>query len=85
MDSGRDPKNFLKLLESPGSVQNYFLFKLKGEEKLSAPFEFHLTLRSQGDIPPASTWVGSSITWVMGTSDDSPRMCNGQCIRFEHI
>lgn len=85
MDSGRDPKNFLKLLESPGSVQDYFLFKLEGEEKLSAPFEFRLTLRSQGDIPPASTWVGSSITWVMGLSDDSPRTVNGQCIRFDHV
>ena len=85
MDSSRDPKNFLKLLESPGSVQNYFLFKLEGEEKLSAPFEFRLTLRSQGDIPPASTWVGSSITWVMGLSDDSPRTVNGQCVRFDHV
>ena len=85
MDSGRDPKNFLKLIESPGSVENYYLFRLEGEEKLSAPFEFRLTIRSKGDIPAASAWVGSSITFVMGLSDDTPRMVNGQCIRFEHV
>ena len=84
MDAGRDPKNFLKLIESPGSVQDYFLFKLEGEEKLSSPFEFRLTIRSQGDIPQASQWVGASITFIMGVSDDSPRKVNGQCVRFEH-
>ncbi len=84
MDSGRDPKNFLKLIESPGSVQDLFLFKMEGREALSTPFEFRLTIRSQGDIPPASAWVGASITFIMGLSDDVPRKVNGQCIKFEH-
>ena len=85
MDGGRDPKNFLKLIESPGSVQDIYLFRLEGEEALSTPFRFRLTLRSQGDIPPASAWVGASITFMMGVSDDSPRKVNGQCVHFEHV
>ena len=85
MDSGRDPKNFLKLIESPGSVQDLYLFRMKGKEELSTPFDFRLTIRSQGDIPPASAWVGASITFIMGLSDDAPRHVNGQCVRFEHV
>ena len=84
MGEGRDPKNFLRLIESPGSVQEYFLFRMEGEEALSSPFSFRLTIRSRGDIPQASEWVGSSITFVLGLSDDSPRKVNGQCVRFEH-
>lgn len=84
MSEGRDPKNFLKLIESPGSVQDYYLFRMEGEEALSQPFSFRLTIRSRGDIPQASEWVGASITFQMGLSDDAPRMVNGQCVRFEH-
>ena len=85
MGDGRDPKNFLKLIESPGSVDDLYLFKLQGEERLSAPFEYRLTIRSQGAIPPAAEWVGASITFIMGLSDDVPRKINGECIRFEHV
>ena len=85
MDGGRDPKNFLKLIEAPGSVADLFLFRMEGEEALSTPFEFRLTIRSQGDVAPASAWIGASITFVMGLSDDVPRNVNGQCVRFEHV
>ena len=37
MGDGRDPKNFLKLIESPGSVQEYFLFRMEGEEARCLP------------------------------------------------
>ena len=85
MGSGRDPKNFLKLIESPGSVPDLYLFRMSGAESLSTPFEFRLTIRSQGDIPAASDWIGASITFTMGLSDDSPRLINGECVRFEHV
>ena len=83
--AGHDPNNFLKLIESPGSTDDYYLFRVDGREMLSTPFEFRLTIRSQGDIPQASTWIGSSITFVMGLSDDVRRHVNGQCVRFEHV
>jgi type VI secretion system secreted protein VgrG len=79
-----DYNNFVKLTESPGSTDNYYLFRVDGREFLSTPFEFRLTIRSQGDIPQASTWIGSSISFVMGLSDDVRRYVNGQCVRFEH-
>ena len=82
--AGRDPNNFLKLLESPGRTADYHLFRVDGREMLSQPYEFRMTLRSNGDIPDAATWIGASVSFVMGLSDNVQRKVNGQCVRFEH-
>ena len=82
--SDRDPLNFLKLLESPGTPKDYYLFRVDGREMLSTPFEFRLTIRARADVPVAQAWLGAPITFVMGPSDGVHRMINGQCIRFEH-
>lgn len=82
----RDTNNFLHILEAPGSVDQYKLFRLAGEERISAPFSFRLTLRSQGDIPPAAAWINASITFSLGTSDmDEERRINGRCKAFRHL
>ena len=82
----RDGNNFLHILEAPGSIDQYKLFRLTGEERISAPFVFHLTLRSQGDIPPASAWINAPITFSLGTSDMSEeRRINGRCRAFQHL
>lgn len=83
--AGRDGNNFLHILEAPGVIENYKLFRMEGEERISAPFRFRLTLRSQGDIPPASDWVNSSITFSLGQADKSERKINGRCTSFRHI
>lgn len=80
----RDPNRFLKILEAPGSVENYLLFRVDGREMLSTPFEFRLTLRSQGEIPSTREWIGASVSFVIGLSDRAGRKINGQCVRFEH-
>jgi type VI secretion system secreted protein VgrG len=82
----RDSNNFLHILEAPGSIDQYKLFRLTGEERISAPFLFHLTLRSQGDIPPASAWINAPITFSLGRSDMAEeRRINGRCRSFRHI
>jgi type VI secretion system secreted protein VgrG len=81
----RDSNNFLHILEAPGAIENYKLFRMDGDERLSSPFDFRLTLRSQGEIPPASAWVNASITFSLGQSDKSERKINGRCTRFEHL
>ena len=82
----RDSNNFLHILEAPGSIDQYKLFRLTGEERISTPFLFHLTLRSQGDIPPASAWINAPITFSLGTSDMAEsRRINGRCKSFRHI
>ena len=84
MAGGRDKNNFLKLVEAPGTVDNYFLFALDGEESFSQPFHHRLTVRSQGDIPAQAEWVGASITFTLSSSEGTERRINGQCVRFEH-
>lgn len=81
---GEDRNFFLRILEAPGEVQEYFLFRVDGREMLSAPFEFRLTMRTHVEVPPPSGWIGASITFTMGGSDTVPRKINGQCVRFEH-
>jgi type VI secretion system secreted protein VgrG len=82
----RDTNNFLHILEAPGSVENYKLFRMSGEERISEPFRFRLQIRSHGDIPPAQAWINSSVTFGLGTSDmDEARRINGRCARFDHI
>lgn len=83
MSSPRDPNTFLRVYRAPGSVENYFLSKLEGEEWLSKPFHFTLTIRTQGDIPEKGDWLGAPITFGMGASDGTLRKINGQCTRFE--
>ncbi|MEO6338794.1 MAG: contractile injection system protein, VgrG/Pvc8 family, partial [Caulobacteraceae bacterium] len=82
--SGADRNSFLRIIEAPGEVEEYFLFRLDGREMLSAPFEWRLTLRTHVEVPPPSGWIGASITFSMGGSDTVPRKVNGQCVRFEH-
>ena len=84
MAGGRDSNNFLKLLEAPGAVDDYFLFAFEGRETFSEPFQFHLTARSQGDVPPATEWVGASISFTLSSSDGVQRKLNGECVRFRH-
>ena len=81
----RDQNRFLHLLEAPGAIELYKLFRMDGEESISQPFRFRLTIRSHGDIPPASAWIGQSITWSFGGSDNAERKVNGRCAGFEHI
>ncbi|SFS09806.1 type VI secretion system Vgr family protein [Sphingomonas jatrophae] len=84
--SGRDGNNFLHILEAPGAVDQYKLFRLSGEERISAPFAFRLTIRSQGDIPPAAAWINAPITFSLGTSDMAEeRRINGRCKAFQHL
>jgi type VI secretion system secreted protein VgrG len=85
MMASRDGNNFLHILEAPGVIENYKLFRMEGEERISAPFRFRLTLRSQGDIPPASAWVNASITFSLGQADKAERKINGRCASFRHI
>jgi len=71
------------MFKAPGSVENYFISALTGAEQLSEPYLFTLTVRSQGPVPPVGEWVGASITFGMGASDNTLRKINGQCVRFE--
>jgi type VI secretion system secreted protein VgrG len=82
---GRDGNRFLHILEAPGDVQNYKLFRLDGTEAISTAEGFRLTVRAEGDVPPASEWLNASITFSLGMSDDSERRINGRCARFEHL
>lgn len=84
MAGGRDSNSFLKLIEAPGSTENYFLSGVEGREALSEPFEYRLTARSQGEVPPASDWIGASITFTLSSSEGVERKINGQCGRFQH-
>ncbi|CAN5127125.1 N/A [soil metagenome] len=79
----RDPNSFLKLLKAPGNLSAYFVSKLVGEEWLSKPFHFTLTVRSHGDIPPVKDWIGAPITFGMAGSDGVQRKIAGQCVRLE--
>ena len=81
----RFPNRFLHLIEAPGSVDNYKLFRMEGSERISEPFLFDLTIRSQGDIPKAAAWVGSSITFTFGQVDNAGRTVNGRCAEFHHL
>ena len=81
---GTDRNYFLRILEAPGPVQDYFLFRVDGREMLSAPFEFRLTLRTAAEVPLPAAWIGASVTFSMGGSDTVARKINGQCARFEH-
>ena len=83
MSSERDPNTFLRLYKAPGVLENYFVSRLVGEECLSEPFLFTLTVRSLGDIPDVKEWIGASITFGMGASDSNLRTINGQCVRIE--
>lgn len=83
MSGARDPNSFLRILEAPGKVENYFVSHMEGEEGLSIPSLFTLRIRSQGEIPPPVEWIGSPITFSLGGSDSVPRRINGQCVRFE--
>ncbi|WP_309644003.1 type VI secretion system tip protein TssI/VgrG [Phenylobacterium sp.] len=83
MSSERDPNTFLRLYKAPGVLENYFVSELQGEECLSTPFLFTLTVRSLGDIPDVKDWIGASITFGMGASDSNLRKVNGQCVRLE--
>jgi type VI secretion system secreted protein VgrG len=80
----RDHNNFLRILDAPGDVENYFLFRADGREMLSTPFEWRLTMRSQGEVPLTKEWIGAPITFSIGGSDIDARKINGQCVRFEH-
>ena len=83
--AGRDEQNILRLLEAPGPIEEYYLYRLDGREMLSTPFEFRLTVRTRGETPPASQWIGASITFLLGAQqEDHRRKINGQCVRFEH-
>jgi type VI secretion system secreted protein VgrG len=81
----RDGNKFLHILEAPGDVQNYKLFRMEGDEAISSARPFRLTIRSEGDVPPAAAWLNASITFSLGMSDDSERKINGRCARFEHL
>lgn len=82
----RDGNNFLHILEAPGSIDQYKLFRMTGEERISAPFRFRLTLRSQGDVPPAAAWINAPISFSLGSSDmHEERRVNGRCKSFEHL
>ena len=83
--AGRDEFNILRLIEAPGAVDQYYLYRMDGREMLSTPFEFRLTVRTRGAVPAAAQWIGASITFVLGAQqEDNPRKINGQCVRFEH-
>ena len=81
----RDGNKFIRLLEAPGSIESYLLFKVDGQEALSEPFHYRLQIRSNAEIPPPHEWVNSSITFVIGISDNIERKINGRCARFEHL
>lgn len=81
----RDANRFLQLIEAPAPVENLKLFRMSGQERLSEPFHFRLMIRSQGDVPPASAWIGSPITFSFGQSDNAERKINGRCSTFEHL
>ncbi len=80
-----DSNKFIRLLEAPGAVEDHYLFKVDGSEKLSAPFHYRLQIRSQTEVPDAAAWVNASITFVVGISDNVERRINGRCVRFEHL
>ena len=83
--AGRDEFNILRLIEAPGPVDDYYLYRMDGREMLSTPFEFRLTVRTRGAVPAAAQWIGASITFVLGAQqEDNRRKINGQCVRFEH-
>ena len=73
------------MLEAPGVVDDHYLFKIDGREALSEPFHYRLQIRSHGNVPDASVWVNSSITFIVGISDNTDRKINGRCTRFEHL
>ena len=81
----RDQNRFLHLIEAPGAVELYKLFRMDGEEAISQPFHFRLTIRSHGEIPPAAAWIGQPITWSFGNADNAERKVNGRCANFEHL
>ena len=81
----RDTNKFIRLLEAPGVVDDHYLFKVDGREALSEPFRYRLQIRSHGTVPDASAWVNSSVTFVVGISDNIDRKINGRCTRFEHL
>ncbi len=80
-----DTNKFIRLLEAPGAVNDHYLFKVDGHEGLSEPFRYRLQIRSHGDVPDAAAWVNSSITFIVGISDNTDRKINGRCMRFEHL
>ena len=81
----RDQNRFLHLIEAPGALDMYKLFCMDGEDAISQPFHYRLTIRSHGEIPPASAWIGQSITWSFGNADNAERRMNGRCASFEHL
>lgn len=81
----RDPNKFMRLLEAPGSIEDHLLFKVDGREELSQPFRFRLQIRSHGDVPNAAAWIGSTIVFALGLSDNAERKIAGRCMRFEHL
>ena len=81
----RFQNRFLHLIEAPGSVDNYKLFRMEGSERISEPFDFNLTVRSQGAIPKAEAWIGASITFSFGQADNAERKVNGRCAEFHHL
>ena len=80
-----DSNKFVRLLEAPGVVDDHYLFKVDGREALSEPFRYRLQIRSHGEVPDAAVWVNSSITFIVGISDNIDRKINGRCTRFEHL
>jgi len=76
---------FLHLDEAPGNVDDYRLFRMEGGERLSEPFEFQLTVRSQGEVPHAEAWIGTPITFSFGNADNRERKVNGRCAAFRHL
>ena len=81
----RDNNNFVKLIEAPGSLADEYLFKVDGKEQISEPFHYRLQIRAQAEVPPAAEWVNSSITFLIGISDNVERKINGRCAKFEHL
>jgi type VI secretion system secreted protein VgrG len=81
----RYPNRFLHLDEAPGNVDDYRLFRMEGTERLSEPFQFDLTIRSQGEVPHADTWIGASITFSFGGVDNAERKVNGRCASYRHL
>ena len=81
----RFANRFLHLDEAPGNVDDYRLFRMEGTERLSEPFAFDLTVRSQGEVPSAQAWIGASVTFSFGGVDNAERRVNGRCSSFRHI
>ncbi|WP_174280483.1 type VI secretion system Vgr family protein [Sphingomonas bacterium] len=81
----RFSNRFLHLDEAPVDVDDCRLFRMEGVECLSEPFSFDLTVRSQGEVPPADAWIGASISFSFGSVDGSERKVNGRCASFRHL